>query len=297
VNRPLSALVAALALAVPLAACGNDSPTTTAATTTTIAANAPKRIVSMSATATEMLFAVGAGKQVIAVDDQSNYPANAPKTDLSAYEPNVEAIAQRKPDLVVIADAGDLKASLEKLGIKVLVEPAAKGVADTYTQLTQLGALTGHTTQAAGVVSRMRAAIAKLVKEVPKRAKPLTYYHELDSTLFSVTSSSFIGALYTLAGLDNVADAADANGQSGGYPQLSAEYLVHADPDLVFLADTKCCAQTADTFAQRPGFGVLAAVKNHHVVNLDDDIASRWGPRIVDFLRKIVDTVKAVPAT
>jgi iron complex transport system substrate-binding protein len=297
VQRPISVLVAALVLAVPLAACGNDNPTTAADPTTTIAANAPKRIVSMSATATEMLFAVGAGKQVIAVDDQSNYPATAPKTDLSAYEPNVEALVQRKPDLVVIADAGDLKASLEKLGIKVLAEPAAKGVADTYTQLTELGAVTGHSTQAAGVVSRMKAAIAKLVKEVPKRSKPLTYYHELDSTLFSVTSSSFIGALYKLAGLENVADAADANGQSGGYPQLSAEYLVHADPDLVFLADTKCCAQNEGTFAQRPGFGVLAAVKDHHVVNLDDDIASRWGPRIVDFLRQIVGTVKAVPAT
>jgi iron complex transport system substrate-binding protein len=99
-----------------------------------------------------------------------------------------------------------------------------------------------------------------------------------------------------MAGLENVADAADVDGQAGGYPQLSTEYLVEADPDLVFLADTKCCAQDAAGFGDRPGFGALSAVANDHVVLLDDDIASRWGPRIVDLFRTIVESVKAVPA-
>jgi iron complex transport system substrate-binding protein len=297
VQRPLSVLVAALALAAPLAACGSDDSATSSGATTTVAAQAPDRIVSMSATATEMLFAVGAGGQVVAVDDQSNYPSKAPKTDLSALEPNVEAIAAHDPDLVVLTDPGDVKASLEKLGIDVVIEPAATTIDDTYAQLTGLGKLTGHVDKAATVVAGMKADIADLVAEVPKRTTPLTYYHELDSTLYSVTSKSFIGALYALAGLQNVADPADAGGQSGGYPQLSAEYLVHADPDVVFLADTKCCQQTEATFGGRPGFGGLSAVADHHVVLLDDDIASRWGPRIVAFLRVIVDAVKAIPAT
>jgi iron complex transport system substrate-binding protein len=293
VKRTLAALVAVLGL---LAACGDDATTTNANTTTAPAVEAPDHIVSMSPTATEMLFAIGAGDQVVAVDSYSTYPAEAPITDLSAYEPNVEAITAYEPDLVVIADSsGDLEASLDKVGIEVLVLPAAETIDDTYAQLTQLGDVTGHEDEATTVVTSMQDDIDQIVAEVPDRAAPLTYFHELDNTLYSVTSKTFIGELYGLAGLENVADAADPDGQLGGYPQVSAELLVDADPDLIFLADTKCCEQTAATFATRPGFESLHAVTAGQVVELDDDIASRWGPRIVDLLRAIVDAVKAVP--
>ncbi len=288
-------LAAAAATLVLLAACGDDDVSTEGSDATAgSAAAAPERIVSMSATATEMLFAIGAGDQVVAADDQSNFPADAPKTDLSALEPNVEAIAAHDPDLVVVSDEG-LSAGLEELDIDVLVAPAAQELADVYEQLLDLGEATGHEDEAEEVVEQVRGDLEALAAEVPERDEPLTYYHELDSTLYSVTSGTFIGALYEIAGLENIADAADAEGQSGGYPQLSAEYLVDADPDLVFLADTKCCAQTLDTFAARPGFGDLTAVTEGRVVLLDDDIASRWGPRIVDLLRQIVETVQSVP--
>ena len=293
-RKPLAAAAAALALVGLLAACGDDDTTDTSDTTAG-AADLPERIVSMSATATEMLFAIGAGDQVVAADQQSNFPEGAPTSDLSAYEPNVEAIASHDPDLVVVSDA-DLEASLEQLGIVVFVAPPAEELEDVYEQLVELGEATGHGQEAEEVAEEIRAGIDEIVAEVPDRAEPLTYFHELDSTLFSVTSDTFIGELYELAGLENVADAADADGQSGGYPQVTAEYLVDADPDLVFLADVKCCAQTVETFAARPGFADLTAVTEGRVVLLDDDVASRWGPRIVDFLRTIVDAVKAVPA-
>jgi iron complex transport system substrate-binding protein len=295
VKRPLAA--ALVAAATLLAACGDDD-VTTSATTTTAAPEAPDRIVSMSPTATEMLFAIGAGDQVVAVDDYSNYPEDAPITDLSAYEPNVEAITTYEPDLVVLSDGtGEVAASLEQIGIEVLALPAATTLDDAYAQIAQLGDVTGHRDEADKVVEDMQADLEELVAEVPERATPLTYFHELDNTLYSVTSDTFIGEVYALAGLENVADPADADGQSGGYPQLSAEFLVQADPDLVFLADTKCCQQTAETFGARPGFEVLQAVTEGHVVPLDDDIASRWGPRVVDLLRAIVDAVKAIPAS
>lgn len=288
-------LVAPLSL---LVACGDDDTIDTAATTTTAAPAAPDAIVSISPTATEMLFAIGAGDQVVAVDDYSNYPAEAPITDLSALEPNVEAIAGYEPDLVVTSDSsGELETSLGALGIEVLALPAATTLEDTYEQIEQLGEVTGHAEEATELVESMQADIEELTADLPTRTTPLTYFHELDSTLYSVTSSTFIGELYALAGLENVADPADADGQSGGYPQLSAEFLVAADPDLVFLADTKCCQQTAETFAARPGFADMQAVTEGNVVLLDDDIASRWGPRVVDFLRVIIEAVQAVPAS
>jgi len=286
-----AATVAGLALlaACGLAACGDGSATTTSASPSP---KGPQRIVSLSPTATEMLFAINAGKQVVAADSNSNFPAEAPKTALSAYQPSAEAVAKYEPDLVVISDdTKGFKAQLEKLKIPVLVAPAAKTIDDTYTQINDFGAKTGHQAEAQRVVASMRKNIDTLVKDLPQRDAPLTYFHELDNTLYTVTSKTFIGQVYALAGLKNVADPADAAG--GGYPQLSAEYLLRADPDLVFLADTKCCAQTAATYAKRPGFNRSQAVREGHVVPLDDDVASRWGPRIVDLLKKIIAAVKA----
>jgi iron complex transport system substrate-binding protein len=277
-----------LVLALVAGGCGQDG------TTTGASAPRPQRIVSLSPTATEMLFAIGAGGQVVAVDSNSNYPAEAPKTELSAYQPNLEAIAGYKPDLVVYSDdPGELKAGLDKLSIPVLHQPAATKLDDTYAQLDQLGRATGHEDEAGQVATAMRAEIEKIAA-ASRPERPLTYYHELDKSLYSVTSKTFIGQLYGQLGMRNIADAADKEGT--GYPQLSAEYVIKADPDLIFLADTKCCGQSASTVAARDGWDQLAAVRTGGVVELDDDIASRWGPRVVDFLKTVAAKVQTLEA-
>src|SRR5581483_6615220 len=187
-------------------------------------ATVPHRIVSLSPTATETLFAIGAGKQVIAVDQQSDYPEQAPHTRLSYVNPNVEAIAAYKPDLVVVEyDSNGIVAALQKLGIRVAFQRAARTFADVYGQIRQLGSLTGHVSQAAAVVTRMKARIAVSVAKGAPRARGLTVYHELEPDLYSATSSTFIGQIYKLFGLRNIADAADSGGT--GYPKLSPEYV------------------------------------------------------------------------
>jgi ABC-type Fe3+-hydroxamate transport system substrate-binding protein len=276
-----------LLLALVGAGCGRDRSTSQEPA-------AAKRIVSMSPTATEMLFAIGAGPQVVAVDSNSNYPKEAPKTDLSAYQPNLEAIAGYKPDLVVYSDdPGELSAGLAKLGIPAMKQPAATGLDDTYAQIDQLGKATGHAAEAAKLTATMRAEIAKIVA-AGRPERHLTYYHELDKNLYSATSKTFIGQLYSLLGMENIADLADKD--KSGYPQLSAEYVVKADPDLIFLADTKCCGQSAKTVAARDGWDQITAVKSGGVVELDDDVASRWGPRVVDFLKTIAAKAQTLEA-
>jgi iron complex transport system substrate-binding protein len=250
----------------------------------------PERIVSLSPTATEMLFAIAAGDQVEAVDDQSDYPSEAPTTDLSGFEPNVEAVAGYEPDLVIASnDSGQLQESLDALEIPFLLQPAAATLDDSYAQIEELGEVTGHADEARAVTAAMAAEVDDLLATVPEPTEPLTYYHELDETYFSVTSETFIGQIYALVGLENIAD--EAKGAGSGYPQLSAEYILDADPDLIFLADTKCCDQSAATVAERPGWDRLSAVENDAVVGLDDDIASRWGPRVVDLLRVVATAV------
>lgn len=244
-------------------------------------ASRPARIVSLSATATEDLFAIRAGEQVVAADDQSNYPEDAPTTDLSGYEPNVEAILSYSPDLVVVSgDPGDLEPSLSAAGVPTLVQPAATDLNDAYEQIEELGRATGHLVEARRLVGSMRNEIGAIVGSVEIASPPPLIYHELDDTYFSVTSDTFIGHVYSALGATNIADA--AKGAGGGYPQLSAEYIVEANPDLIFLSDVKCCDQTEATVAARPGWSHIAAVRRGAIIELDDDVASRWGPRVVD---------------
>lgn len=252
----------------------------------------PARVVSISPTATETLFAVGAGSQVVAVDSLSNHPAGAPVTDLDAIQPNLEAIAAHDPDLVVLSfDPGDVVAGLGALGIPVLVQPAAASLPEVYTQIEQLGAATGNVAGAAEVVSAMQTRIGDAVQSVARGDEEITYVYELDENLYTVTSDTFIGELYAMFEMTNIADPADAGGF--GYPQLSAEYVLDADPDLIYLADTKCCGQSAATVAARPGWGSLSAVEHARVVELDDDVASRWGPRIAELVEAIAGSIRA----
>ena len=306
-NRVITAALAATALL--LTGCANDEAATPRPVPSDSAASypvtvgdvtldkRPERIVSLSPTATEMLFAIDAGPQVVAVDDQSDYPANAPMSNLSGFKPNAEAIAAKNPDLVVLAnDIDKIVDQLAKLEIPVFRTPAAGQLDETYTQIGQLGTLTGHPAEATALTGRMKTQIDKIVQSVPQRSAPLSYYYELDPTFYSVTSKTFVGSVFALFGMTNVADPADADGSKGGYPQLSQETLLKADPDMIFLADSKCCKQSPASVAARKGWSDITAVKAGQIVSLDDDIASRWGPRVVDLVQSVADAVAKVPA-
>ena len=315
-GRRLLGAVAGLALLT--AACGSDDATssdssgTPVAETTAPETTAPEapstvdgvddtdaggdveRVVSLSPTHTEMMFAIGAGDLLVAVDQFSDYPeeAQALPNELSAFDNNVEAIAAYEPDLVLIGgDFNGLGPQLDELDIGWWDGPAASTIDDTFRQIEELGAATGHEAEAAALVESMQSEIDEIVAATPTPAEPLTVFHEIDDTLFSLDSTTLFGELYGLLGLRNIADSAE--GDSGGYPQLSAEFVVSADPDLIFLADTKCCGQSLETVAAREGWADMTAVQTGNVIGLDDDVASRWGPRIVDFLQAVSDAVIA----
>lgn len=252
----------------------------------------PESIVSLSATATEMLFAIGAGDQVIAVDDQSDFPPEAPMTDLSGFTPNLEAILSYEPDLVVLSfDPADNPTTdgLETVGVPTLLLDAATGIEDVYRQIEVIGEATGNLESAQALNEELQRDVEEIVTTAGDTGEGVTYYHELDSTFFTVTSGTFIGEVYGLLGLENIADAATEDG--GGFPQLSSEFIVAADPDIIFLADAEF-GESLETLAERPGWGEMTATQRGTVVELDGDIASRWGPRIVEFLQVVADAVE-----
>ncbi len=248
----------------------------------------PTRIISGSATHTEILFAIGAGDSVIAVDDYSDYPTAADALPhLDAFNPSVEGFAALDPDLVIITfDPNDLVGGLGALGIPVWVLDAPVTIGGVYEQIAEIGKVVGHEAGAASVIGEMQAGVGEIVGGLPPYGGRYTYYHELDPTYFSIGSDTFLGSLYSMVGLDSIAD-----GAGGGYPQLSGEFIVAADPDFVFLGDGECCGQSPDAVAARPGWDSMSAVTEGRVVVLDEDLASRWGPRIVELLGVITAAV------
>ena len=323
-TRSLPAIVAAAALAAVGAACSSSSASSSAGrsegagatgsgttgsgsatgfpvTVTTAGGtirltSRPNAIVSLSPTATEMLYAIGAGSQVKAVDNESDYPKQAPMTKLSGYTPNAEAIAAYNPDLVIISNNIDnITAKLNALSIPVLDLPAAANLSGVYAEFTELGAATGHVAQAKTEDTTLKADIKQIVASEPVHAKPLTYYYEISTNpYYSVTSSTFIGGLLSLLGMKSIADAVTGAAAAGGYPSLSAEYILKANPDYIILADTGSTGggQDAATVSARPGWSVLTAVKDKHIILLNADIASRWGPRVIDLLRDVTAGIK-----
>lgn len=243
--------------------------------------HAAQRIVSLSPTATEMLYAIGAGKQVIAVDDDSDWPkGQLPKRRFNAFSPNVEQLVALRPDLVVVSyNPDNLEAHLRAAGIAVLEQDAPPNLRGTLLQLTWLGDATGHYGRSLRLAASIRRDVQKDAAEVPAHHRSVRVYFELDPQLYSLTSHTYAGQLLKLLGVINIADPA-GNSLNGGYPKLSSEYLVKADPQLIFLADTICCHQSLKTLERRPGFAGISAVRHHWVIGLNDDVASRWGPRV-----------------
>ena len=306
-QRPVYATVLAFGVAV-LSACGGSGSSPSVATkpsagstfpVTVQAANGPvtlsappAAIVSLSPTATEMLYAMDAGSQVKAVDKYSNYPPGTPRTAMSALQVNVESLVGLRPDLVIIPNADDkLEAKLKAVSIPLLVMPAAAKISDVYSEIATLGQATGHVQQAATESDGIRASLQRIAASVVKKSPAPTYFYELSPDFYSVTSDTFVGQLLGLLGLHSIADKAKGAAKSGGYPQLSSEFIVKANPDYIFLADTICCSQTAAKVAVRPGWSQMSAVHDNHVVALSDDIASRWGPRIVVLLKTVADAL------
>ena len=241
INRASTALLVALGLLVlPLATGVSDGASSSSYPMTIKAADGtftftsrPTSIVSLSPTATEILFAIGAGPQVKAVDSDSDYPPNAPRTKLSAYTPNVEAIAKYDPTWSWSRSIRpSFNTQMAALKIPVIDEPTAANLAAAYAQYTSLGRATGRVAQAAAEVAKVKRKIASIVASTPRAPKGSTYYYEIDPTYYSVTSSTFVGQLFALFGLKSIADGAKGVAASGGYPQLSEEFILKSNPTI-----------------------------------------------------------------
>jgi iron complex transport system substrate-binding protein len=258
--------------------------------TVTLAAPA-QRVVSLAPSNTEILFAIGAGAQVVGRDETSDYPDQALSVPtiggFSGFD--VEAIVALHPDLVLAQGGGfnspDLVASLENLGLSVYVLPNPPTLEDMYTNLETVGALTGHAADAAALVDSLKGRVAAVDEKIKLLSFAPTVYYELDATdatkPFTAGPGSFVDLLISRAGGVNVGTALQ-----GQWAQISLEQLVVANPAIILLGDA-AYGETPDKVAQRPGWGTLAAIQTGQVFAFDDNLVSRPGPRLVDGLEEM----------
>lgn len=279
-SSPTLAPPSALATATPAPA-----PVTIlddAGRTVTLAAP-PARIVTSAPSATELAFALGLGDAVVAVDKYSNYPPEAAsKASIGSYiEPDLEAIVGARPDLVLVTDVhlAKLVPALEARKIATVVLDA-RNIEGVYADLLLLGRATGRREQAEALVDELRARVAAVERAIAG-ADPVRTFYEIDPTLYTAGPGTFIDDLIRRAGGTNV-----AAGAASAYPQLSAEEVVAADPEVIILADEAAGVSPAAVRA-RSGWSGVSAVVNDRISVLDPDIGSRPGPRIVDALEAI----------
>lgn len=260
--------------------------------TLTLAA-APKHVVSLSPGATEVIYAIGAEGELAAVDKDANYPdaAKAFPTKVDAYEPNIEAIRALNPDLVIVAsDSGGLVAKLDELKVPVLyvdIDTAVRTVDDVLAQIGLMGKVTGTSDKASALVASLRARVDKVTSALQSlpAGGPLSVYHELDSTFYSASDGTFVGDLYKILKMKNIAGSGSTT-----YPQLTQEAIIAANPQVIILAD-EAFGVSIDSVKARPGWSAIDAVKNSKIFAINPDIVSRPGPRIVDALEQLAKDV------
>lgn len=291
-------LALALAIAAALVSCGDgNEPGPPASTTAAATAEAafpvtvtqsdgetltvdapPQRIVSLSAHATDILCAIGAGDQVVAVEQYANCPEGSDeKPALDAYQPSVEAIAGYDPDLVYIfSDINGVTGSLRGLGIPVLYLELPVSVDGVFEQIALFGRITGHSDEAGALVASMRQRLEAIEEKLGEVQEGPRVFHELDPTFFTVAPESFIGDMYRILKAKNIAE-----GASEPYPQLSAEVIVERDPEVIVLADEPS-GVTAEAVKGRPGWSEISAVRNGRICVVDPSLVSQPGPKVVD---------------
>jgi iron complex transport system substrate-binding protein len=249
-----------------------------------------RRVVSLAPSNTEILYAIGAGSQVVGRDTFSDYPSQAksvPDIGGSMGNFNTEAILALHPDLVLAGeiDSSDLVASLEKLGLQVYYLKNPVTLDEMYANLATVGQLTGQTGQATALVTSLKARVASVDSKIAQAVSHPTVYYELDGTdpskPYTSGGGTFVDQLIQRAGGVNVFSQLKDQ-----WPQVSLEQLLVDNPQIILLGDS-AYGETPDKVIARPGWGSLQAIKNNQVFSFDDNLVSRPGPRLVDGLEAL----------
>jgi iron complex transport system substrate-binding protein len=252
-----------------------------------------QKIVSMAPSNTEILFAIGAGPQVVGRDEFSNYPVGVetiPSIGGSMGQYSYEQVAALKPDLVLASEINtpEQVKALEDLGLTVYYLPNPKSLEDFYTNLATVAKLTGHESEAKAFIESLMTRVAAVDKKIATVTQKPVVFYEIDASdpnkPYTTGPGTFIDLLIARAGGQNLPGLTDA------YPQVSLEQIVLANPAIILLGDA-LYGTTPESVAARPGWSKIAAVTDNRVLPFDDNLVSRPGPRLVDGLEALAQAI------
>ena len=256
------------------------------------------RVVALSAADCEVLYAVGAGDLLVGRGEYCDYPAqvlDVPAVQ-SGMETNIEQIIALAPQVLLMsamAQTEDQVNQLEAAGIRCVVSDA-KDIAGVYSAITMIGALTGHDTEAAAVVTNMQGTLDALAAQADELEGKSVYFEvsPLQYGLWTAGSGTFMDEIATILGLKNI--FADVS----GWAEISEEQVIEANPDvIVTIAMYFGEGQTpVEEILSRAGWQDITAVKNGDILNLQNNELSRPGPRIADGAQAMFDFVKEIVA-
>ena len=253
----------------------------------------PQRIVSLAPSNTEILFAVGAGSQVVGRDEFSDYPAEAASIQViggSFGEYNAEAIVALEPDLVLAAEINppELVQQLEELGLTVYYLGNPTTLEEMYMNLETVASLTGH--DANELINSLKARVAAVDEKIAPLSSRIAVFYEIDATdptkPWTYGPGTFGDLLIERAGGYNVGNIA-----SDPYPQLSLEQVIAATPAVIILGDS-LWGVTPESVKERPGWETIPAVQSDQIFSFDDNLVSRPGPRLVDGLEQLAKLLR-----
>jgi iron complex transport system substrate-binding protein len=252
----------------------------------------PERMVSLMPSNTEIVYELGLGDEIIGVTDNDTYPEEVlEKEKVGGMEFNVEKIISLKPDLV-LAHGGSMGMSsegfeqLKNAGITVLVVNDSKTFADVYASIEMIGKATGAVEEAEKLVNDMKSKVEEIQEKATavKEEDMKKVYVEVDPSLYTVGKNTFMDEMLTMIKAENIV-------KEEGWPQLNQEAIIEANPDVIITTYGYYTENAVEQVLNREGWQDINAIKNKQVVDVQSDIVTRSGPRLVEGVEELAKAV------
>ena len=244
--------------------------------------NKEQRVISLSTTHTEVIQVLGGGNLLVGIDSFSE--TDLPAERIDAFTVTAEDLVKLNPDLVVVAfDFNGIIEGLENLQINYVLLPPARNYEDVYFQIEEIGNLINKVDESKNLVSSMKNDVEKIIEAFSQ--ENIKVFHEIGFTygIYTINENSFIGEIYNLLGIENIANLKE-DPFGSGYPEYSEEEVINSDPNLIVVGHSDYLNKDLST---RIGWEEITAVKSSNVYFLDENLANNWGASTVDLINTL----------
>ena len=247
-----------------------------------------QRVVSLSTTHTEIIQTLGGENLLVGIDSFSE--SELPIEKIDAFTVTADELVNLNPDLVIVAfDFNGIIDGLEALNLNYVLLPPARNFDEVYTQIMEIGNIINKSDESIDLVSEMENDVAEIIENFS--AQNVKVFHEIGYTygIYTVNENSFIGEIYNLLGVDNIANFKE-DPFGSGYPEFSEEEILMANPNLIIVGHSDYLNKDLST---RVGWEEITAIQSGNLFFLDENLANNWGTNTVDLLNTLSEVTQS----